>query len=57
MNFQIGSLIFCHSGLHTRFGHLFVLYTSQVKSMSFDLSCLMLAESTHVVLIELKFML
>ena len=40
MNFQIGSLIFCHSALHMLFGHLFVLYTSQVKSMSFDLSCL-----------------
>ena len=57
MNFQIGSLIFCHSALHMLFGHLFVLYTSQVKSMSFDLSCLMLAESTHFVLRELKFML
>ena len=28
MNFQIVSLIFCHSALHMLFGHLFVLYTS-----------------------------
>ena len=31
MNFQIVSLIFCHSALHMLFGHLFVLYTSHSR--------------------------
>ena len=45
MNLQIVSLIICHSALHILFGHLYVPYTSQVKSMSSDLSCLLVSDS------------
>ena len=52
----------CHSHLlslslaHALWPFVCLIHFS-FQSMSFDLSCLMLAESTHVVLIELKFML
>ena len=46
INFPIVSLIFCHSALHMLIGHSFILYTSQVESMSSDLSCLIFSEST-----------
>ena len=47
MNLQIVSLIICHSALHILFGHLFFIpYTSQVESMSSDLSYLLVLDST-----------
>ena len=57
MNFQMVSFFFCPSTLHILFGRLFFLYTSQVESMSYNLSCLIFSESTHVILSELIFML
>ena len=58
MSFQTVSFFFCHSALHMDFGRFFsLLYTSQVGSMSSNLSCLRLTESTPVVLSEFKFLL